>query len=52
MHGSQILVPALQLCGWGGTAKQQLLVPQCSLQDSMLPHGSTDVQVNPMCAIC
>jgi hypothetical protein len=49
MYDSQIMLPALQLGGWGGAAKQQLLGPQCSLQDSKLPHGTADVQVNPMC---
>jgi hypothetical protein len=51
MHGSQCMVPALQLGGWGGPATQLLRVPECSLQDSKLPGGSTAVQVGHVCLV-
>lgn len=45
MYGCQCLVPALQLSGWGSFKKQQLWAPECSFGDSLLPPGTTDVQV-------
>jgi hypothetical protein len=45
LYGSRYFVPTLQWRGWGSTAKQQLWAPECSMQHTRLPPGTTDTQV-------